>query len=238
VGNNYFHFKQFTIHHDRCAMKVGTDGVVLGAWAPLPEEGRVLDIGTGSGLMALMMAQRGRLLHVTGIDIDAEAVLQARENVAASPFADRVAIDHLSLQELMSDASQASAFDAIVCNPPFFESSLLPPDAQRALARHTTSLPFNELIQGARLLLRSGGLFSVILPTDSFDEFRRLCFVESLYVKAAVLVQTSARKTPKRVMACFVKDEIQEATTDTLILTEAGTRSADYRRLTDDFYLY
>lgn len=237
MSNNYFHFKQFTIHHDRCAMKVGTDGVLLGAWASLPPEGNVLDIGTGCGLIALMIAQRERLLRVTGIDIDGDAVLQARENVEASPFADRVDIRLCSLQQFSSDELYTAHFDAIVCNPPFFVESLLPPDLQRSQARHTTTLPFDELAAASGRLLRTGGRFSVILPTDCLDDFRRLCFVNKLYPSACCYVQTTSRKTPKRVMASFLKEAHEETTVTELTLMENGKRSAAYSRLTRDFYL-
>ena len=237
MSNNYFHFKQFTIHHDRCAMKVGTDGVLLGAWAPLPHEGTVLDIGTGSALIALMIAQREPLLHVTGIDIDEDAVLQARENVEASPFADRVDVRLCSLQHFSSDEHNAAHFDAIVCNPPFFVDSLLPPDLQRSQARHTTSLPFDELAATAGRLLRPGGRFSVILPTDSLDDFRRLCFAHELYISVCCYVHTTSRKPPKRVIACFLKGTPEEVSVTDLILMENGQRSAAYSHLTRDFYL-
>ena len=237
MSNNHFQFKQFTIHHERCAMKVGTDGVLLGAWVPLPDEGCVLDVGTGTGLIALMVAQRAKDVHVLGIDIDEASVTQAVENVQASPFADRVEIRCQSLQQLAQDETQAHAFNAIVCNPPFFEDALLPPDRQRSQARHTTTLPFDTLVHCARQLLCPSGTFSVIIPTASFDDFRRLCFVEGLYLKASINVQTTANKAPKRVMVSFA-DNAQQPTSDTLILTEEGARSEDYRRLTRDFYLY
>lgn len=219
-------------------MKVGTDGVLLGAWAPLPLSGRVLDIGTGSGLIALMMAQRGSQLHVTGIEVDADAVQQARENVVASPFADRVVILHCSLQELASDDQFIGHYDALVCNPPFFAESLLPPDHQRSLARHTNTLPFSELVSSAAKLLRRGGSFSVILPTTCCDEFRQLCFASGLFLSCSCSVRTTAVKPPKRSMMTFLKDEHEEMTFTDLILMENGVRSDAYSRLTSDFYLY
>ena len=118
MSHSYFQFKQFTIHHDRCAMKVGTDGVLLGAWAPLIQPRHILDIGTGSGLIALMLAQRYPQAQVTGIDIDTASIEQAAANVAASPFAERVSVKCQALQALQ-DAT--ASFDAIACNPPFFE---------------------------------------------------------------------------------------------------------------------
>lgn len=238
MSNNYFQFKQFTIHHERCAMKVGTDGVLLGAWTPLPHEGQVLDIGCGSGLIALMIAQREQLLRVTGIDVDEDAVVQARENVEASPFANRVDIRLCSLQQLSAADECAASFDAVVCNPPFFQDSLLPPDLQRSLARHTTTLPFEELAAGASRLLRTGGRLSVIIPTTSLDEFRLLCFSHKLYPEACCYVKTTSRKAPKRVMVSFLKETDAETSVTELTLMENGERSAAYSLLTRDFYLH
>lgn len=238
MSNSYFQFKQFIIHHDHCAMKVGTDGVLLGAWAPLGQPKHILDIGTGSGLIALMMAQRYPQALVLGIDIDASSVIQARENVATSPFAERVSIEHTALQEL---SAAPATFDAAICNPPFFEESLLPPDASRAAARHTTSLPFEELVSASARLLSEGGRFCIVLPTTAFDAFRLLCFHEGLFLTARCDVQTSLRKAPKRTLACFTKGKNTEApstpTTEHLILTENGQRSPAYAELTRDFYL-
>ena len=143
-----FTFKQFHVEQDRTAMKVGTDGVLLGAWA---EGGcTILDIGTGTGLVALMMAQRFEDAQVVGIDIDPDASEQARENVAASPFASRISILHTSLQAFSTERK----FDAIVSNPPYFEHSLKNPDAARAAARHADSLPFADLFSGVRAFSR------------------------------------------------------------------------------------
>ena len=219
MGSPTFQFKQFTIAHDRCAMKVGTDGVLVGAWAELPATGKVLDIGTGSGLIALMAAQRSPGIQVTGIDIVGEAVEQARENVAASPFQSRVEVRLQSLQEL---AATSERFDAIVCNPPFFEESLLPPEANRSLARHVQSLSFESLVTGTATLLREDGSFSTILPMSAFDRFRQLCVIQGLFLKRYRTVQGTARKAPKRVLATFDK----------------GGRSCDYAALTGDFYLW
>ncbi len=235
MGSPTFQFKQFTIAHDRCAMKVGTDGVLVGAWAELPATGKVLDIGTGSGLIALMAAQRSPGIQVTGIDIVGEAVEQARENVAASPFLSRVEVRLQSLQEL---AATSERFDAIVCNPPFFEESLLPPEANRSLARHVQSLSFESLVTGTATLLREDGSFSTILPTSAFDRFRQLCVIKGLFLKRYRTVQGTARKAPKRVLATFCRQLCSWEEENPLILNDNGGRSCDYAALTGDFYLW
>ncbi len=234
MSNTWFQFKQFCIHHERCAMKVGTDGVLLGAWSPLKEERRILDVGTGSGLIALMLAQRFPESKVLGIDIDSEAVVQARENVKASPFAERVSVEQVALQSL---ESEDGAFDAIVCNPPFFEETLLPPDAQRMQARHTTHLTFEELIKSAVRLLCPGGRFCVVLPMTAFEGFHLQCFAAGLYLELRCDVQTSPKKAPKRTLACFCKDKDTVWQTEKLVLMVDGKRSEEYEKLTREFYL-
>lgn len=153
-----FRFKRFTVEQDLCAMKVGMDGVLLGAWAQGGK--RILDIGTGTGLIALMMAQRNLYSLVTAIDIDEGACRQAMKNVENSPFRNQIVVRHESVQE------HHGLYDAIVSNPPYFMDSLGAPDAQRHLARHTDTLSYAELMQAAYRLLTDDGEFSVIVPFD------------------------------------------------------------------------
>ena len=215
-------------------MKVGTDGVLLGAWAPLTDGDAILDIGTGSGLIALMLAQRYPMSHLLGIDINEEAVSQAQENVAASPFAERIDLQCVALQNLTADSA---SFEAVVCNPPFFEDSLLPPDTGRTTARHTTSLSFADLIFHAAHLLKPEGHFCVILPTTAFDNFHLQCFAHGLALEVRCDIQTSPAKQPKRTMACFRKSDHVVRRNEHLILTEGGKRTPAYTALTRDFYL-
>ena len=164
MANSYFQFKQFRISQDRCAMKVGTDGTLLGAWAHGGKT--ILDIGTGTGVIALMMAQRFAEASVTAIDIDADACRQAEANVAASPFASRVRVRHIALQDFASsDASQQAddtpRYASVVCNPPFFNDSLQSPDRQRTIARHTTTLSYRQLFLSAARLEHADAQFRV-----------------------------------------------------------------------------
>lgn len=234
MSNPWFQFKQFRIQHDRCGMKVGTDGVLLGAWAPLTDGQRILDVGTGCGLIALMLAQRFPTSSITGIDIDQDAIDQAQENVDASPFAQRVRLEHSPLQDFSTGKAR---FDAVVCNPPFFVDALLSPDAQRTAARHTASLPFEELIAHTERLLSTNGQFCAILPTPAFDEFHNRCFAHGLILEHSCWVKTSARKAPKRMMVCYRKGEVEHRDEQQLLLTENGQRSEAYASLTRDFYL-
>ena len=216
MGN--FRFKQFEIEQDRCAMKVGTDGVLLGAWAQGGR--RILDIGSGTGLISLMMAQRFPEAEVVGIDMDADACGQARENVMASPFRDRVEIVCCRLQDFAGalEAAEASetaeglksagVFDAIVSNPPFFVDSLKNPDSKRTMARHTDSLPFRDLFAGVKRLL-SDEVFSLqLFCRKVVEQFVAESCILGFYLIRKCGVKTVERKQPKRFMLSFAKHRI------------------------------
>ncbi len=234
MSTPHFDFKRFRICHDRCAMKVGTDGVLLGAWADVASARRLLDIGTGSGLIALMAAQRAQA-QVIGIEIDAAAAGQARENAAASPFAHRVEIITTALQDFAPDAP----FDCILSNPPFFEEDLLPPDAARAAARNAAALPFPVLAAHAARLLSPDGSFQIIVPATAAERFQGICAMNGFALKRRTDVLTSSRKPPKRSLLHFVRDPWTEHPERTALVLTApdGTRSEDYQALTHDFYL-
>lgn len=155
-----FRFKQFAVRQDRCPMKVGTDGVLLGAWAEVrPGDRRMLDVGTGTGLIALMLAQRSAA-WITAVDIDVECATQAAENFAASPWADRLDAVSVAVQRY----DPVEKFDLIVSNPPYYVDSLLSPDEGRNTARHAAGLPFGELAAAVVRLLSPGGRFALVLP--------------------------------------------------------------------------
>ena len=230
MSNPYFSFKQFNIKQDRCAMKVGTDGVLLGAWA---EGGRrILDIGTGTGLVALMMAQRYADAEVTGIEIDDEAAAQAKENATSSPFTERVCIHNVSLQ----DFNAGTTYDAITCNPPFYDNSLLCPDDCRTTARHTTSLSYHTLIEHCADLLSDDGTLSIILPAEYLSKIESECAYASLFIRNKLFIRTTEKKAPKRVMLAIGKRRTDNTTCETAILTKDGKRSEWYAQLTNDFY--
>ena len=218
-----FRFKQFTVEQQLCAMKVGTDGVLLGAWANGGP--RVLDVGTGTGVVALMMAQRYPEAQVTALDIDEGAVRQAKLNVAHSPFAVRVTV----LQERVQ--KHEGQYDAVVSNPPFFIDSLAAPDAQRHMARHADTLSYAELMQAAWRLLREDGEMSVVVPFD----YRRRMEDEATFVgffpSRVCAVKTVERKPARRFLLAFRKHPC-ECVRETMTIGDEA-----YRRLTGDFYL-
>lgn len=233
MSNSFFRFKRFCIHHDRCAMKVGTDGVLLGAWGCVDGK-NILDIGTGTGLIALMAAQRNPEASVLGIDIDKEAILQAKENIAESPFSDRV---NCALQDVISFCP-AITYDSILCNPPFFTEETLPDDIGRALARNSRSLPFSQLIKKVTLLLNNEGRFSVIIPSSHMQEFIGLCLAEMLYLNRRCVVRTKLSKPPRRVLLTFTKEQaIKVDEQEICIMSDDGNRSMAYKELTESFYL-
>ena len=224
MSNAYFRFKQFCIRHERCAMKVGTDGVLLGAWGRVDGR-RILDIGTGTGLIALMAAQRNLEAQVLGIDIEEAAVMQARENIAESPFANRVTCE---LQDVLDFQPEA----------PFDTEDTLPDDASRALARNNKSLPFPELIKKVASLLSDTGRFSLIIPSSHMQELISLSLVEGLHLNRRCIVRTKANKPPRRVMLTFSANASQTTEEqDLCLMADDGSRSEAYKALTKDFYL-
>ena len=269
MGSPNFRFKQFTVWHDRCAMKVGTDGVLLGAWCPLPITNnqspitnnqspianppyRVLDIGTGSGLIALMLAQRlssqspianspspiansqSPIAHIDAIDIDANAVAQAQGNFALSPWGNMLHAHHSTLQDW-----QAEGYDLIVSNPPYFQASLKNPNQQRATARHTDSLSYEELIAHAARLLNDRGVLALILPIEAESEIRVLAELNELYPSYITHIHSKPNKPAKRLLIAFTHKKSSEETTirTFYIESESAPRSQEYQDLTRDFYL-
>ncbi len=231
MGNDYFQFKQFTVRHDLCAMKVGTDGVLLGAVAEGGDN--ILDIGTGTGLVAIMMAQRFPDAMVTGIDIDRAAVAQATANTELSPFADRIK----TLQADFATFTTEERYNSIVCNPPFFDESLECPDQQRNMARHTSSLPFPTLIGKAAQLLTDNGVMTLIIPADRLQRIESESAYASLFITKRLFIRTVECKQPKRVILFLTKRQPVEPITQTECLMENGARSKWYSTVCRDFYL-
>lgn len=197
MSNDYFRFREFTVRQSRCAMKVGTDGCLLGAWAV--GGATVLDVGTGTGLIALMMAQRYADAVVDAIDIEPEACAQAVENVEASPFAQRIRVSQADVRHWQG------AYSAIVCNPPFFSDSLVSPDRQRSMARHTLTLSYRELAECSHSLLSDDGRLSVIVPYDSRSRFESEAIIAGFFKSREWTVRTTINKPPRRCLLEFVK---------------------------------
>ena len=235
MSNDYFQFRQFVVHQQRCAMKVGTDGTLLGAWAAAPSgQCRILDIGTSTGLIALMMAQRFPEAEVTGIDIDEDAVTQAVENVSLSPFSERISICHLDILNF----ADTIGFDAIVSNPPYFVDSLACPDDQRTIARHAVSLTYEQLMHQVYRLLKDEGRFSVVVPSDCRAKIEAAACLEGFFTTRVCLIKTTPRKQPKRQLIEFQKHPVSELDiSEGVIEVSPNVRSEWYQQLTKEFYI-
>mgnify|MGYP003808432627 CR=1 FL=1 len=235
MSNDYFRFRQFTIHQDRCAMKVGMDGVTVGAWAAsgfsVDEEINILDIGTGSGLIALMMAQRFPLAHITAIDIDEPAITQAADNIRQTPFSSRIEVIQTSLQEYQTTCDKK--FNIIVSNPPYFTDSLKAPDSHRTTARHTDTLSYRDLMHATYGLLSENGNFTIIIPSESLNSINEEAIFAGLHPYMQCAVHTVGGKVAKRYMLSFRKEYIKD-----ILFTDLYLDSEEYKSLTKDFYMH
>ena len=301
MANPYFSFKQFTVWQEHAAMRVGTDGVFLGAWCDLsscvsvviPDEstdrrqpenvcpadpsqildssnrdqtvwddhvqdereksvcgaqngadaetkkvGRVLDIGSGTGVIALMVAQRTSNAQIDAVEPDSGSCEDALRNFAESPWADRLHLHGVTLQEYVSCYAEKVQYDLIVSNPPYFVDSLKAPDPVRNAVRHAVSLPFEELLDGVKALLAEHGRFAVILPVTEGVLLEKLALERSLHCVRKCLVQTKPGVPPKRVMMEFGRKSVPLRSDLLIMETERQQEfTEEYRRLTRDFYL-
>lgn len=236
MPNDYFQFKGFTIYQDRTAMKVGTDGVLLGAWANAGHAARILDVGTGTGLLALMMAQRSDAT-ITALEVDQDAFRQAKENIEQSGWNSRIRVLHQSFQAYC--AKTGSLFDLVVSNPPYFHQSLKSSGRQRNRARHTHSLPYRDLLAGARCLLTRKGLLSLIFPAATAKDFIALAESSGLYLVRRTTVYPHTRKNAHRMLMEFGLTPTTPSE-DTLTIEEDRRHhfTDQYKSLTKDFYLH
>lgn len=231
-----FKFKQFSVAQDRCPMKVGTDGVLLGAWADVEGARRVLDIGTGTGVIAVMMAQRVPEAQIKGVDIDETSCEQARENMALSPWADRLESIHRSVQDYARITHDK--FDLIVSNPPFFSGGTFSSRESRNNVRHTVKLPNGDLLSAARNLLTKEGRFCVILPHIEGLRFVEVARNYKLYCSKMTEVYPKVEKSVERLLLQFEHQE-KEMITDRLVIQKEKRNdfTDDYIALTREFYL-
>lgn len=223
-----FHFKQFDVINASSAMKVGTDGVLLGAWCDMLPGGSVLDVGAGCGLIGLMAAQRGAAM-VVGVEIDSDAVAEALINVERSPWRQKISVEH---GDFMAYAS-SMCFDRIVSNPPFFNETLMSPDVARALARHERSLTLPGLFVRSVSMLADNGRIALIAPMSRYDDMIYAASQARLYPIRICQVYTGGkhRKSPSRVLAEFGRYPVETER------SELNMQSDEYRHLTSDFYL-
>lgn len=233
--NHTFAFKQFTVKQDKCAMKVGTDAVLIGAWANVSESKNILDVGTGTGVIALMLAQRS-LVPIDAIDIDEAACEQAKENILGSPWKERIKVHHQSLQNFSKQTDKK--YDLIVSNPPYFVDSSKSHGEARTLARHTDVLPYKELLDGVLELLSPSGKFCVVFPLKEGELFRDMAQEKKLYLTKLTRVHTRADKSEKRLLMQYEFKGKTFSENHLTIEQDADHHYTDeYKELTKDYYL-
>jgi tRNA1Val (adenine37-N6)-methyltransferase len=234
MSNNYFQFKQFLVLQDKCAMKVGTDGVLLGAWTEIGNSLNILDVGSGTGLIAMMMGQRSNAM-IDAIEIEENAFIQARENISGCKWKDRIKLFHTSFQEYSVNCRQQ--YDLIISNPPYFNNSLKAPDKERSLARHSDSLSFADLVNGSLKILNKSGRLSVILPVDQAKVFLEATLHAGLFCSRRTLVKPNKEKSPVRFLLEFVREKIHCREDELTIELGRHCYTNDYINLTKEFYL-
>ncbi|MFM2213890.1 MAG: hypothetical protein RL427_1153 [Bacteroidota bacterium] len=232
-----FQFKQFSIAQDRCAMKVGTDGVLLGAWCPVNHKPfSILDLGTGTGVIALMLAQRSMAEQIDAIEIDEEAYEQAVDNFENSPWSDRLFCFHAGLDEFMEEPEDE--YDLIVSNPPFYSEDFKTTHEQRNLARFQDAMPFEDLVEAADLLLSENGVFAVIIPFKEEERFIDLCATFELFPVRVTRIKGTPETPIIRSLLAFKRYELSTLTAEELVIETARHQyTEDYIALTQDFYL-
>lgn len=237
MSKDFFRFKQFDVYHNRTAMKVGTDGVLIGAWCDCNGRSKVLDVGSGTGVVALMVAQRDESAIIDAVEIDSDAALQAFENFERSLWKERLSVKNCSFQEY-AQQNPTLKYDLIVSNPPYFVNSLKNEDIKKQLARHTDSLSYNELIDGVDLMLSDDGVFSAIFPYEEANIFVAMAAKKGFFCVRRVDIKGAPERAVKRVMLELSRVK-REPMFDELVIENSGRGgySKRYIELTRDFYL-
>lgn len=231
-----FRFKRFEVLNDRTAMKVGTDGVLLGAWCDVTGARHVLDVGTGCGVIALMVAQRNNDARIDAVEIDMDSAQEAFHNFSRSPWAGRLHVEQCDFNEYAQRVS-IGRYDLIVSNPPFFTNGILPPDASRMSARHTRNLTYEQLLKNAGMLLTNGGKIALITPFDSIKEIIEESVFNNLNISSKINVISVNGISPKRVLWELVKYPCSMHESELVIEISPGVFSEEYVALCKDFYL-
>jgi tRNA1Val (adenine37-N6)-methyltransferase len=235
MSNSYFRFKQFNVEQGRCAMKVSTDACIQGAWTPVGSAvAHILDIGTGTGLLSLMLAQRNGVASIDALELSPEAAGQAKENAKASPFANRIDV-------VQTDATQwksSHLYELIICNPPFFQNALKGPDAGRNDARHSDSLDMQTLIRLSLQWLTANGAASFLWPKAEHDVFADLAQKAGIYLSEQLDIRHRVGSAVTRVVGIYSKQQSAVVFEDLTIKNEADQYTDQFRRLLSPFYLH
>lgn len=228
-----FQFKRFSIKQDHCAMKVGTDGVLLGAWCDVTDARRILDVGAGSGLVALMVAQRNYRAIIEAVEIDRDSASDADYNFKHSPWSNRLNLNNIDFL----DYRPSIKFDLVVSNPPFFDTGIIAPDSRRAIARHNTTLPFNQLFSHATELLAEKGRIAIVAPIEVKEKIEFLAGESNLWMQRRAEVRTKSTKPVKRILWEFANYPTDLEEESLILQSTEGGKTDEYTALTSDFYL-
>lgn len=232
--NNYFQFKQFRIDQDDCAMKVSTDACLFGAWAPVMKfVTTVLDIGAGTGLLSLMLAQKNKNICIDAIELNLKASQQANINFTASPWSNRLKVIHTDVKDFVKEHK----YEMIICNPPFFQNSLLGPDNNRNIARHTSQLEYSDIIKAMEMYLTGNGYAAILLPAAEHKVWQKLLMISGWYVNMEVRVRPLPHKPVNRIMSICSKQDIPNDIREVCIYSEQGKYSDEFIALLKPFYL-
>jgi tRNA1Val (adenine37-N6)-methyltransferase len=234
-----FYFKEFTINQDKSAMKIGTDGVLLGAWCSVDDYlDSILDIGSGTGVIALMMAQRNEAMTIDAVEVNENAYEQTVENFEQSDWGDRLYCYNASFQEFADEvAEEDEIYDLIVSNPPFYTDNFETDNDARNKARFTSSLPFEDLIVGVSKILSKNGMFAVIIPFKEVEQFIKLANNKGLFLNRKCDVRGNPKSEIKRVLMEFSSHQLPIKKEQLVIEIERHQYTEDYINLTKDFYL-
>lgn len=234
-----FHFKQFTIHQDQCAMKIGTDAVLLGAWAKIENQPKnILDIGSGTGILALMLAQRTDAPEIDGIELDSLAHEQCVENFEVSPWGNRLFCYHAEFTEFVAEMYEEDiTYDVIVSNPPFYSEDVSSGNEQRDKARINASLPFDDLIEGTSFILSENGIFNIVVPHKEEENIISIAKKFNLFPFEILHIKGSHNTEIKRSLLAFSFQQKNLTTKELIIETSRHQYTDDYIHLTKDFYL-
>lgn len=230
-----FKFKQFTIHQQNSAMKVCTDACLLGALTRVKSNTTILDIGTGTGLLALMLAQKDPSIHITAVEIDDATLIDAKSNVGNCQFSDQILLVHDSIQNFSSKNNQA--FDLIISNPPFFQNNLKSDDNRKNKALHDESLTLKELADAVKKLLKPEGCFWVLLPPFEMTQFQQIAKENGLFTQKDFSIKHNPQKNIFRKICCFGFENSQSPETETIHIHENEMYSARFAQLLKDYYL-
>lgn len=231
-----FKFKQFTVEQDRCAMKIGTDGVVLGAWVSVKNNPfSILDIGAGTGIIALQLAQRSNAEMIDAIELDENAFEQCVDNFENSPWGDRLFCYHASLEEFVEEMDEK--YDLIISNPPFYSEDYKTENESRDMARFSDALPFDELIESASQLLSDEGIFAVIIPRKEEENFIKMASRVNLFPKRICRVRGTISSEEKRSLLEFSFEKIPPKMESLVIEISRHNYTEEYKNLVQDFYL-